>query len=201
MDLTKLQGAIPDLIYSELQQGSDTFQINSEARMGNFLGQCDHESAGFSTFLENLNYSGQALWALFPSHFASADEANTYARQPEKIASRIYANRMGNGDEASGDGWLYRGKGCIQLTGKTNHVAFLNSVGLDPAATDPMVVATQYPLVSAAWFWNQHNLNATADAGVDNDTITSITKVINGGTNGLQDRMDKTNKYYTLLTS
>jgi putative chitinase len=198
MDISKLQGQVPDLIYNELQNVVDQFEINDENRMANFLGQCDHESGGFERFVENLNYSGQALWSLFRSHFASEDEANSYARQPERIANRIYANRMGNGDEASGDGWKYRGKGCIQLTGKSNHEAFFSAMGLD-ADTDPDEVASEYPLVSAAWFWNSRNLNGKADGGTDNDTITAITKVINGGTNGLDDRIAKTGKYAGLL--
>ena len=198
MDITKLQGQIPDLIYNELQDAADKFSIDSENRMANFLGQCDHESGTFKHLEENLNYSGQALWSLFQRHFASQDEANSYARQPEKIANRIYANRMGNGDEASGDGYKYRGRGCIQLTGKTNQTAFFNSIGLDEDS-DPEVISTQYPLLSGAWFWNSRNLNAKADGGTDNDTITSITKVINGGTNGLDDRIAKTQKYSDLL--
>lgn len=199
MDLTKLQTVLPAIIYNELQEVTTKYGINTQNRMANFLGQCDHESAGFKTFIENLNYSGTALWSLFPSHFASAAEANKYARQPEKIANRIYANRMGNGTEASGDGWKYRGKGCIQLTGKSNHVAFFTAAGLNPTTTDPMVIANQYALISAAWFWGGRNLNATADVGIDTATITKITKVINGGTNGLDDRIAKTQKYFALI--
>jgi putative chitinase len=199
MDLTKLQGILPDFIYNELQEVTSAYGIGTQNRMANFLGQCDHESAGFKVFIENLNYSGQALWSRFSSHFASADEANSYARQPERIANRIYANRMGNGDEASGDGWKYRGKGCIQLTGKTNHMAFFTAIGLDPENTDPMILTKEYALISAAWFWGGKKLNAIADAGTDNATITKISKLVNGGTIGLNERIAKTQKYFDLL--
>jgi putative chitinase len=200
MDITKLQDNIPADIYSQIQGVADTFSINSNERLAHFLGQCNHESGGFTVFLENLNYSGSALWALFHTHFETSAEAETFARQPERIANRIYASRMGNSDEDSGDGWRYRGKGCIQLTGKSNHDAFFSTMDLD-SNTDPMLICTNYPLLSAAWFWNQHNLNNVADNGIDTATITTITKKINGGTLGLDDRAAKTNSYFALLSN
>ncbi len=193
MDITKLQAGVPAEVYVELQSVADG-GIDTEYRMANFLGQCYHESGGFTATLENLNYSAQALQSLFGKYFPDGDEAD-YARQPEKIANRIDANRMGNGDEASGDGWLHRGRGYIQLTGADNQNAFLATVN----ETDPEVINTKYPLASAAWFWNQHNLNARADNGVDNDTITAITKVINGGTLGLPDRVAAVGMFYGVL--
>ncbi len=139
--------------------------------------------------------------ATFKKYFPTPDLANQYARQPEKIANHVYASRNGNGDEASGDGWRYRGRGGLQLTGKTNYTAFFKSIGLDIATANADLVATNYSMLSAAWYWNSRNLSATADAGVDENTITKITKVINGGTNGLPDRITKTGKYSKLLTT
>jgi putative chitinase len=147
MDITKLQGVIPDIIYDEIQNVTDNYEINVENRLAHFPGQYDHESGEFKAFLENLNYNGHALWVAWPKHFASEDEANQFARQPEKIANRVYANRNGNGDEDSGDGWRYRDKGCVQLTGKTNQVAFLTSVQQDPGMDKTDIIATDYPLV------------------------------------------------------
>ncbi len=197
MNLTKLQNHLPVIIFNQLQEVSDNYGIDTPERMANFLGQCDHESAGFTHLVENLNYSAQGLIETFPKYFTQ-ELADTYARKPEDIANRVYANRMGNGNEASGDGWLYRGKGCIQITGKQNHQAFFKSIGLD-VNSDPALISTQYPLVSAAWFWSWKGLNAQADS-VDDETITAITKVINGGTNGLADRIAKVNKWHQLLS-
>ena len=195
MDLTKLSGLLPDEVYSELQIVVD-IGINTEYRLANFLGQCAHESGGFTKTVENLNYSTEALQSLFGKYFPRGDEA-TYARNPEMIANRIYANRMGNGDEASGEGWLYRGRGYIQLTGADNQNAFLATVN----ETDPAVIFDKYPLLSAAWFWNQHNLSSKADHGVDYGTVSIITQVINGGELGLSDRVAAVGKYYAALTS
>lgn len=195
MDITKLSAILPDEVYAELQSVVDA-GINTEYRLANFLGQCDHESGGFKQTVENLNYSQQALQSLFSKHFPKRDEA-AYARQPEKIANRIYANRMGNSDEASGDGWLHRGRGYAQLTGAINQSAFLATVN----ETDPQVISDRYPLESAAFFWNINNLNAKADNGIGGDIITAITKIINGGTIGLTDRIAAVNRYYIALTA
>lgn len=195
MDITKLSAILPDEVYSELQAVIDS-GINTEERLANFLGQCDHESGGFTKTVENLNYSAEALQSLFGKYFPKGDE-DSYARQPEKIANRIYTNRMGNGDEASGDGWKHRGRGYIQLTGATNQNAFLSTVG----ETDPQVISDKYPLISAAWFWNDRKLSSKADSGVDYGTVSIITQVINGGEIGLVDRIDKVNKYYAALTT
>jgi putative chitinase len=198
MDITKLKGHIPDAVYAQIQDTVTKFQINTVARLSNFLGQCDHESGGFTRTVENLNYSASGLLATFPKYFATLEIAKTYERNQQKIANHVYANRMGNGNEASGDGWKHKGMGYIQLTGKNNHDAFFKSIGL-PVTTDPGLIATQYPLLSAGYFWNAGNINKIADGGVTTPVMTSVTKVVNGGTNGLQERINATLKYYNLL--
>ena len=198
MDISQLKGRLPDAIFNQLPDVIDTYEINTRARMSNFMGQCHHESEGFKDLVENLNYSGTALMGLFRSHFEDEADAGNYARHPEMIANRIYANRMGNGDEASGDGWKYRGKGCIQITGRTNTEDFFEAMGID-AAGDPMLIVSDYPLISAAWFWNEHKLNDLADAA-NHDAVRAITKIINGGENGLEDRMKWVDYYSTLVT-
>lgn len=195
MDISKLQSELPEHIYDQL---SGIEQIDGPLRMSNFLGQCKHESGNFTKFTENLNYSGSALWTLFRNHFASLDETNSYARQPEKIANRIYANRMGNGDEESGDGWLHKGVGAIQITGKTNQEQFFESIGL-PGQTDPNEIAANYSLISAAWFFTKNSLWTICDKGIDEDTVTILTHKINGGNNGLAERLQYTKEFYNTL--
>ena len=166
------------------------FEINTPKRVAAFLAQCGHESAGFTTLKENLNYSADGLNNIFPKYFKNAGrDAAAYARQPEKIANVVYANRMGNGDEASGDGWKYRGRGPIQLTGKDNYRAFANDYFEDPETllNDPDLLIDHIPtsLLAAVWFWQKNKLNVQADAG----DIKLMTKKINGGYIGLEDRI------------
>ncbi len=163
-----------------LQKTFDTYQINTPDRMHIFLAQTLFESNYFTEIKENLNYSENGLLATFPTHFTSA-EAAAYARQPEKIANRVYANRMGNGDEASGDGWRYRGRGLIQLTGKENYQDFANATGMNLADMPPYLETPEGACMSAGWYWSTHGLNALADG----DEFTEITLRINGGYNGL----------------
>jgi putative chitinase len=197
LKLDQLKGQIPDPVIGQISQCATTFKINSRLRLAHFLAQCDHESAGFKFTTENLNYSASGLQKIFGKYFPGTLE-NQYARQPEKIASRVYANRMGNGDEASKDGWNYRGRGYIQLTGKDNYKAFHASVD-DDILGQPDLVATKYPLLSAAWFWNSRSLNTVADQGATDATVTAVTKKVNGGTIGLAERIRLFKKYYALL--
>lgn len=166
------------------------FEINTPKRVAAFLAQCGHESAGFSVLKENLNYSADGLNNIFAKYFKNAGrDATPYARQPEKIANLVYANRMGNGDEKSGDGWRYRGRGPIQLTGKDNYRAFANDYFDDPETllNDPDLLTDHIPtsLLAAVWFWQKNKLNVQADAG----DIKLMTKKINGGYIGLEDRI------------
>jgi putative chitinase len=161
--------------------------INTTDRIASFIAQCGHESGGWTVFEENLNYSSLALTSIFGKYFTK-ELADQYARKPEKIANRVYANRMGNGDEASGDGWKYRGRGPIQVTGKTNITTFAKKLVPDfqKIIDNPSLISTdkQLSLLSAIWFWDNANLNKYADA----KDIKGMTKVINGGYNGLDER-------------
>lgn len=199
IDLNRLSGKVPDAVLAQVPAVAEKFQINSVLRLAHFLAQCAHESGNFKATRENLNYSAEGLCKIFPKYFSAAT-AGSYARQPEKIANLVYANRMGNGDEASGDGYHFRGRGFIQLTGKSNYEAMAKD-GIGDVLAQPDLVATDYPLLSAAWFWNSRNLSALADQGTGDDTITAITKKINGGTNGLADRTALFKSYYALLSA
>lgn len=165
------------------------YEIDTPKRVAAFLAQCGHESAGFTTLTENLNYGAAGLKGIFGKYFKDDATANAYQRQPQKIANKVYASRMGNGDEASGEGWKYRGRGPIQLTGKANYTAFANDMFEDPETVmnNPDVVALdkETALTSAVWFWNKNKLNALADIG----DIKTMTKRINGGYIGLDDRI------------
>jgi putative chitinase len=169
-----------------LAQACETFEINTPSRLACFLAQVAHESGGFSAVKENLNYSAKSLDAVFPKYFKNAGRnAAEYERQPEKIANIVYANRMGNGDTASGDGFKYRGRGLIQLTGKNNYTAFANDVGLTIDEAVDYLETYEGAAMSAGWFWANNNLNQWADA----EDMVTLTKRINGGTIGLEDRI------------
>ena len=160
------------------------YGIDTPLRKAHFLAQVAHESGGFKFVVENLNYSANALYNVFRKYFPNLEIANEYARQPEKIANRVYANRMGNSDEASGDGWKYKGRGLIQLTGKENYYQ-LSKCTNQYFVTEPELVAQpEWALTSACWFWKKNNINKYADE----DDVHMVTKRINGGYNGLQDR-------------
>jgi putative chitinase len=164
----------------------EQFNINTPERIAGFLSQIAHESAGFKATSENLNYSAEALCRVWSSRF-NADNSQEYARNPEKIANKAYCNRMGNGDELSGDGWNYRGRGLIQLTGRDNYTRFSNAVGVDVVENPDLVAEPEMAALSAGWFWSTNGLNALADAR----DIVGMTKRINGGTHGLDDRQAK----------
>lgn len=198
MNLEKLKGHIPDSVIAQLPDVISTYKIDTALRLAHFLAQTGHESAQFKAVSENLNYGAKGLRGIFGKYFPTDALAAAYERKPEKIANKVYASRMGNGDEASGDGYKYRGRGYIQLTGKDNYKAFDATVPEDITA-NPDLVATQYPLLSAAWFWNKNGLNAIADKGADDATVTSVTKRVNGGTIGLPDRIRHFKEYHALL--
>jgi len=166
----------------------DRFDISTPERQASFLGQCAHESAGFTALKENLNYSAEGLTKVWPKRFPSLDAAQPYHRNPEKIANKVYADRMGNGDEESGEGFKYRGRGLIQLTGKDNYEACGEALGADLLNDPDQVSSPKYAALSAGWFWDKNKLNQYADA---ND-MTTLTKRINGGTHGIDDRIART---------
>ena len=198
MDIQKLKGHIPDAVLAQIPDVMDKFQINTPLRLCHFLAQCGHESINFKAVSENLNYGAKGLLSIFKKYFPTEVKAKEYERKPEKIANLVYGNRMGNGPEASGDGFKYRGRGYIQLTGKVNYAAFDKVVPEDIVA-NPDLVATKYPLLSAAWFWNSRALNTLADKGATDAEVTAITKKVNGGTIGLPDRIKHFKEFYALL--
>lgn len=177
-----------------------TYDINTPQRVAAFLAQCGHESGGWTVFEENLNYSAQGLNGIFKKYFPTIESAQPYARKPEMIANKVYANRMGNGPESSGDGWKYRGRGPIQLTGSANYKAFAQEMFDDwenlYANPDWVTADRDFALMSAIWFWNKNKLNVQADSG----DIKLMTKKINGGYIGLEDRIKHYNEAIHLLT-
>ena len=198
MNLEKLKGHIPDSVIAQIPSIETKFEINTPLRLAHFLAQCGHESGGFKVVKENLNYGAKGLRSIFGKYFPTDALALAYERKPEKIANKVYANRMLNGDEASGDGYKFCGRGYIQLTGKENYTNFGKAIGVDFTAT-PDLVATQYPLLSAAWFFHKNGLHKLADAGATEAAVTSVTKRVNGGVIGLADRIKHFNEYYNLL--
>lgn len=198
--MQKLRDIVPERVLIQMPLVMEKYQINTPLRIAHFLSQCAHESGNFLATQENLNYSAKALSQTFKKYFLTEAAAARYERQPERIANLVYANRMGNGPESSGDGFRYRGRGYIQLTGKINYQAF-DKVVNDDITNNPDLVATKYPLLSAGWYWNGRGLNSIADLGATETVVTQITKKINGGTHGLMDRIAKFNKYYKHLTS
>jgi putative chitinase len=172
----------------------------SPRRAAHFFAQTAHESGNFGTFSENLNYGTAGLRKIFGKYFPTEYLAAVYARKPERIANRVYANRMGNGDEASGDGWKYRGRGALQLTGKSNYQAFANYVNRPDVMTNPDLVAGELCFESALWFFDKNKLWSICDQGINDAAILTLTKRINGGTHGLDDRKAKTKKFYSWLS-
>lgn len=197
LNLAGLAGKVPDAVIAQIPETAAKFGITTNLRLAHFLAQCALESMNFTAVVENLNYSAQRLLQVFPKYFRNVD-VNAYARNPQKIGSRVYANRMGNGDEASGDGFKYRGRGYIQLTGKNNYQSFTNHIGEDCVA-NPDLVATKYPLASAGFFFNSNNIWKICDRGKDDATVTSVTKAVNGGTHGLAERLQNFKKFMQAL--
>lgn len=174
-----------DYWYDALNQILPDYEINTPHRVAAFIAQCAHESGNFRFLQENLNYRAASLMKTWPRHFPTMEIASQYERQPQKIANRAYANRMGNGDEASGDGWRYLGRGLIQLTGKNNYTFFAGSLGIDVEEASEYLQTFEGAVQSACFFWETNNLNQWADKG----DILTLTKRINGGTIGLEDRI------------
>ena len=198
LKIENLKGHIPDSVLAQIPGAAAKFNITNNLRLAHFLAQCGHESGGFKAVSENVNYSAAGLKGIFGKYFPG-NLAESYARNPQKIASRVYGGRMGNGPESTGDGYKYRGRGYIQLTGKQNYTNFAKFIGED-TVNNPDLVATKYPLASAAFFFDSNKLWSICDKGADNATITAVTKRVNGGTIGLADRIKHFNEYYKLLS-
>lgn len=182
---------------NELGDVMTQFAITNSFRLTHFLAQTAHESGNFRYTRENLNYSEEGLLKVFPKYF-DKNTAGIYARKPEMIANIVYELRMGNGDKNSGDGWKYRGRGYIQLTGKTNYKTFGDYIGVN-LLDNPDLVATKYALTSAAWYFEKNKLWDICDQGIHNEIVKRITYRVNGGYNGLADRLSKTNVIFNLI--
>jgi len=197
LNLEGLRGHVPDAVLAQIPDTAKKFNITNNLRLAHFLAQCGHESGGFKAVSENLNYSADGLKKIFGKYFPG-NLNESYARQPEKIASRVYGSRMGNGDESSKEGYKFRGRGYIQLTGKSNYTNFTKFIGED-CITNPDLVSTKYPLASAAFFFDSNKLWSICDKGADDVTVTAVTKRVNGGTIGLPDRIKHFKEYYNAL--
>jgi putative chitinase len=196
LNLDKLKGHVPDSVISQIPETATKFKIDTPLKLAHFLAQCGHESAGFKVVNENLNYSVDGLKKIFPKYFPG-NLSESYARNPEKIASKVYGGRMGNGPEETKEGYKFRGRGYIQLTGKDNYTAFGKAINED-ILSNPDLVSSKYPLLSAAWFFSKNCLGKCVD---DSDaTVTSVTKCVNGGTIGLPDRLKHFKEYHKLLS-
>jgi len=203
MSLVKLQekiGVTADGSFGPktIKAAMEYYKLTPEAA-AHFFGQTAHETGHFALFSENLNYSARGLQSVFGKYFPGNLE-DSYARQPHKIGSRVYGNRMGNGDEASGEGFKFRGRGALQLTGKNNYKLLSEKLDKPEIMENPDVVATEYAFESAIFFFDKNKLWDIANKGVNDETILAMTKRINGGTNGLDDRISLTKRYYAWLT-
>jgi putative chitinase len=198
-NLGKLKGHVPQAVIDQIPDTAAKFGITNTLRLAHFLAQCGHESGGFRAVQENLNYGAKGLLSIFSKYFKTIEKANAYQRNPEKIANLVYGNRMGNGDEASGEGWKFRGRGYIQLTGKENYKAFDATVP-ESIIDSPDLVATKYALASAGFFFKKNSLWSICDKGSSPDVVTLVTKRVNGGTIGLADRQKHFKEYYNLLS-
>ena len=196
--LANLKGHVPDTVIAQIPDTAAKFGITTPLRLAHFLAQCGHESGGFKAVQENLNYGAKGLRGIFGKYFPTDAKALEYERKPEKIANLVYGNRMGNGAETTGEGYKFRGRGYIQLTGKDNYSKFDKTVDEDILA-NPDLVATKYPLASAAFFFQSNGLWGICDKGSDDTVVTAVTKRVNGGTIGLADRLKHFKEYYALL--
>lgn len=201
-NLQRLAGVNPDGAFGKgsFKACSAFMGIKNHARAVHFFAQTGHETGNFTSFTENLNYSAQGLRTTFEKYFPTRQLAEQYARQPARIASRVYANRMGNGDEASADGWRFRGRGALQLTGKDNYQAFANFINNQEVMFNPDIVSSRYSFESALFFFDRNKLWPICEEGFSDQTIEKVTKKINGGLNGFDHRKELTLKYksYTL---
>lgn len=198
LNLAGLTGHAPAAVIAQIPETAAKFGITTNLRLAHFLAQCALESVKFTAVEENLHYSAARLLQVFPKYFRGVDPA-PYNNNPQKIANRVYANRMGNGDEASGDGYKFRGRGYIQLTGKTNYTKFTQFIG-DDCVANPDLVATTHPLASAGFYFQSNSLWAICDRGADNATVTAVSTAVNGqNPHGVPERIAFFNEYWKAL--
>lgn len=197
--LDKLKGHVPQFILDQIPDTAAKFGITTPLRLAHFLAQTSHETGGFRLFTENLNYGSKGLLTIFGKYFKTIEKAKAYERKPEKIANLVYSNRMGNGPESSGEGWKYRGRGALQTTGKFNYQDFANFMNMPEIINNPDIVATKYALASAGFFFKKNNLWTICDQGTSEEVIKKLTKRVNGGQNGILDRIKHFEEFYHLL--
>ena len=195
--LDNLKGHIPESVIAQIPEVVEKFKINTSLRLAHFLSQCSHESGGFKVFQENLNYSADGLKKIFPKYFPG-NLSESYAKNPEKIASKVYGGRMGNGLESTKEGYKFRGRGALQTTGKENYKKLGDFLGVD-LISNPDLVATKYQLASAGFFFESNKLWSICDKGIDDATVTAVTKRVNGGVIGLSARIEEFKHFYNLL--
>ena len=208
LNINKLKGIVPDSVISQLPGVINKFNINSSLRLAHFLSQCAHESGNFSVVFENLNYSESGLINIFKNDLdinkdrilsdLEKRKAKELQRNPQRIANFVYANQNGNGGESTGDGWKFRGRGYIQLTGRENYKRFTQFIGVD-ALNSPDIVANTFPLASAAFFFSSNSLWSICDKGSSDAVVLALTKRVNGGTNGYDMRLKEFKKFYNIL--
>ena len=195
--IKKLEMKLPKTIYDYLVYSKNNSNITNAYRLAHFLSQVAHESGNFKLVYENLRYSAAGLLKTFPKYFPTQDIANKYAMHPQMIGNRVYANRMGNGNEASGEGYLFRGRGYLQITGKENYKLFSEYIGED-CVSNPDFVATKYPMDSALWFFDRNKLWELCDISTPK-SVAAVTRRVNGGFNGLADRQAKFKSFMSWL--
>jgi len=199
VDYSKIQSKIPAGVYPDLVAAMQKYEINTVNRVSHYVSQCMHESANYTRFVENLNYSAEGLRKVFPKYFPDDATANAYARQPEKIGSRVYADRMGNGSEATKEGYKFRGRGGIHRTGKNNYKLLSDATGIDFISNPDLLLQSKYFTESDALFFKSNGLNAIADKGATDEVVKEITKKINGGYNGITQRISSFSEIYSLF--
>jgi putative chitinase len=199
--LDALKGHVPQAVIDAIPDTAARFGITTPLRLAHFLSQASHESGGFRAFSENLNYNAKGLCGIFRKYFPSVTIAMQYERKPEKIANRVYSSRMGNGNEASGEGWKYRGRGALQTTGKSNYQDFANFMQMPEIMSNPDLVSSKYALASAAFFFKKNSLWGICDQGSSDEVVKKLTKRINGGQIGILDRIKHFKEFYHLLVA
>jgi putative chitinase len=200
LKLDKLKGHVPQFIIDQIPDTAQRFGITTPLRLAHFLAQTHHETGGFRLFTENLNYSAKGLMGIFRKYFPSVTIALQYERRPEKIANKVYANRMGNGPESSGDGWKHRGRGALQTTGKSNYQEFADFMKMPMLMENPDLVATNFALASAGFFFKKNNLWVICDRGSSKETVIALRKRVNGGLIGIDDVQKHFDKFFKLLS-
>lgn len=196
--LDKLKGHVPQAVIDAIPDTAAKFNITTPLRLAHFLAQCGHESGGFRATQENLNYSAKGLRGIFKKYFPTDAIAAAYQRNPQKIANKVYASRMGNGPESSGEGYKFRGRGFLQITGKDNYAAASKALGVD-FIQNPDLISSKYALLTAGWFFQRNKLWSICDQGSSSQVVSAVTKRVNGGQIGISDRIRHFNEYYNLL--